>query len=203
MQEKIVSRHDFGSDGFIWVPLPVLPAYARRMKPFLWSRRAFGAFGLAAVAGTAAETQPAWRARVANDREPGERLIIRGKARRPGGASAAGVKILVYQTDAAGIYSKAEGPPKDTARLKGEFTVGPAGEYEIVTIKPGHYPGQGVPAHIHVNVVDGPGGAMHEIFEFFFAGDKYLKGGEKGIVLKLEKDASGVWRASQDFEIPN
>lgn len=173
------------------------------MKPFAFSRRAFATICLAATGSAAAETQPVWRVRVGGDREPGERLIIRGKARRPGGASAAGVKILVYQTDAAGIYSKETGQPKDTARLRGEFTVGPAGEYEIVTVKPGHYPGQGVPAHIHVNVVDGPGGAMHEIFEFFFAGDKYLKGGEKGIVLKPEKDASGVWRVSQDFEIPN
>jgi protocatechuate 3,4-dioxygenase beta subunit len=156
---------------------------------------------LSAAALWGAETDPAWRARVAAEKEPGERLIIRGRVlRNAGGPPAAGAVITVYQTDAAGIYGTQQGHPRDVARLRGRLTVGPEGQYEIVTIRPGPYPGGGVPAHIHVNLVE-PGREPREIFEFLFAGDQYLRGGAQGYVLTLRKDAQGTWIATQDVAL--
>ena len=150
-----------------------------------------------AVSVCVAAPDPAWRARVAAAAEPGDRVVIRGRVlRTPGGAPASGAALMVYQTDAAGIYSRKEGHPKDTARLRAELKAGPNGEYEIVTIRPGHYPGGGVPAHIHVNLVEPSG--PREICEFFFAGDKFLTGKEKGYVIRLERATDGTWRGEQD-----
>lgn len=148
-----------------------------------------------------AQGDPAWRARVVDENEPGEKLIIRGRVlRTPGGAPAAGVRIMVYQTDAQGIYSKQRGQPIELARLRGEFTSGPKGEYEIVTVRPGAYPEGGVPLHIHVNLVEN-GKHKGEICEFFFQGDPLLKGGEIGYVLETRKDKDGTLVAVQDFAL--
>jgi protocatechuate 3,4-dioxygenase, beta subunit len=147
------------------------------------------------------EENPAWRARVADEKEPGDRLVIRGRVlRTPGGPAAAGASIMVYQTDAGGIYSTMSGRPIDVARLRGSFRTGPNGEYEIVTIRPGRYPGGGAPAHIHVNVVE-DGKPPREIFEFFFAGDPLLPRDAKGYVLHARKDAQGRWTAVQDVAL--
>jgi hypothetical protein len=51
-----------------------------------------------------------------------------------------------------------------------------------------------------VNLVE-PGKEPREIFEFFFAGDRYLRGGEKGYVLQLRKDSKGNWLAVQDVAL--
>ncbi len=107
---------------------------------------------------------------------------------------------MVYHTDSAGIYSTKQGRPIDIARLRGQFKTGPNGEYEIVTIRPGPYPQANIPSHIHVNIVE-PGREPREICEFFFAGDPLLKGGEKGHVLQVRKDAQGIWNAVQDVPI--
>jgi protocatechuate 3,4-dioxygenase beta subunit len=148
-----------------------------------------------------ANQDPPWRARITELTEPGERLVIRGRVLRSrGGPPAAGTTILVYQTDATGIYSRGQGSPRETARLRGRFTVGLNGEYEIVTIKPGSYPAGAVPAHIHVNVLE-PGKEPREIFEFLFEGDPHLRGGEKGYVLQLRKQADGNWLALQDIAL--
>ena len=67
------------------------------------------------------------------------------------------------------------------------------GGNEIVTIRPGHYPGGGVPAHIHASV-DGV-----VIPEFLFAGDRYLKGGQEGYVMQVRRGSDGVWRGSREI----
>jgi protocatechuate 3,4-dioxygenase beta subunit len=107
---------------------------------------------------------------------------------------------MVYQTDATGIYSRSQGSPRVTARLRGRLTTGPNGEYEIVSIRPGAYPGGGAPAHIHVNLEE-PGREPREIFEFLFAGDPQLRGNEKGYVLTLRRDDRGHWLAVQDVSL--
>ena len=68
----------------------------------------------------------------------GDGGVQRGRVLRShGGPPAAGALIVVYQTDAADIYDSGKsGRPIDVARLRGQFTVGANGEYEIVTIRP-------------------------------------------------------------------
>lgn len=146
---------------------------------------------------------PAWRTRVTNETEKGDRLIIRGRfLQKAGGPAAPGVTIMVYQTDVNGIYSTKDGRPADISRLRGQLKTGPNGEYEIVTIKPGPYPGGGAPCHIHVNIVE-PGQQPREICEFFFAGDPLLSGREKGYILQTRKDAQGTLTAVQDVSLSN
>jgi hypothetical protein len=102
---------------------------------------------LLAVSATAED--PSWRAHVTGPGEPGEPLIVTGRIlNAPGKTPAAGAVLTVYQTDAKGIYGTGQGHPSTITRLRGKLTAGPQGQYEIVTIKPGHYPGGGVPAHI-------------------------------------------------------
>lgn len=165
------------------------------------SRRALIQLSCAALA-FGADQDPTWRARVVDDKEKGEPLIVRGRVlRTPGGAPAPGTTIMVYQTDARGIYKEGERvPPIKGARLRGTFVSGPRGEYEIVTVKPGAYPDGTAPLHIHVNLVES-GQEPREVCEFFFAGDPLLKGGEKGYVLQPRKDAKGVLIAMQDFAL--
>ena len=154
-----------------------------------------------AACGCRGEQDPPWRARVAGDKEPGERLVIRGRVlRSPDGPPATGAAIMVYQTDAIGIYSTRSGRPIDTARLRGELKAGPNGEYEIITIRPGPYPGGGAPAHIHVNLLES-GRPPREIFEFFFSGDPLLRGDAKGYVLQLRRNGEGAWLALQDVAV--
>ena len=133
-------------------------------------------------------------ARVTADTEPGERLIITGRIlRADGNTPASGVTLTLYQTDAAGIYGPGSGQPSEIARLRGRLVTGADGRYEIVTIRPGHYPGGGVPAHIHaaVNAVTIP--------DYLFEGDRYLKDEHPGFRLQVRQDAARVWRGSRDI----
>lgn len=153
------------------------------------------------LAAPAAEREAAWRLQLAAEREPGERLTIRGRALQRDGKAVAGTTLLLYQTDASGVYGTQPGNAMNTARLRGRLTTGPNGEYEVLTIRPGAYPGGQVPAHIHVCRVEN-GREPRPLFEFLFAGDPALRGAERGYVLTLRKDArTGAWLAVQDIEI--
>ena len=161
------------------------------------TRRSFLAFTLVPLALRSEDAK--WRARIAPDSEPGERLVIAGRVLQADGRPAPGIVLRMYQTDAKGIYGDGQGHPRQIAKLRGALTSGPNGEFEIVTIKPGNYPGGGVPAHIHLLE---PGSDTRELPEFVFAGDRYLKGNENAYVLKLERDGQGAWRARHDITLP-
>ena len=132
--------------------------------------------------------------RVTRDSEPGERLIVTGRILRSDGKTpASGVMLSLYHTDAAGIYGPGSGQPAEIARLKAKLVTGADGRYEIVTIRPGHYPGGGVPAHIHAAVND------VVIPDFLFAGDRYLADGHRGFRMDVRRSGDGVWRGTRDI----
>jgi protocatechuate 3,4-dioxygenase beta subunit len=85
---------------------------------------------------------------VAGADEPGERLVVSGRA-LDRGQPVAGVSIYVFQTDVEGRYSKvltgndAELDPP----LHGIMRSDADGRYEYETIRPGHYDGNA--AHVH------------------------------------------------------
>jgi len=88
-----------------------------------------------------------WRIVIAGPEEPGERLRVRGRVRRPDGTTPApGVTVYAYQTDATGVYAREAGAPP---RLRGFMTTDAEGRYEYLTIRPGAYPGRMAAAHIH------------------------------------------------------
>lgn len=132
--------------------------------------------------------------RVTGNSEPGERLIVTGRILRPDGKTpASGVTLSLYHTDAAGIYGQGSGQPADIARLKGRLVTGSDGRYEIVTIRPGHYPGGGVPAHIHASA----NGVV--LPDYLFAGDRYLAESHRGFRMALQRGGDGVWRGTRDI----
>jgi protocatechuate 3,4-dioxygenase, beta subunit len=109
---------------------------------------------------------------VAPENEPGERLVVSGTVFKTDGRTpVAGAKVYVYQTDINGLYRPGANDSKNP-RLKGTMVTGADGKYEYRTIKPGPYPGGGVPAHIHY-VVSAPG-HRDRVFEIVFEGDPAL-----------------------------
>lgn len=88
--------------------------------------------------------------RVVSDDEPGKALEVRGtvfdrSTRRP----VAGAVIEVYQTDDNGLYGRDGG---SEARIRGVLVTDSDGRFSLSTIRPGSYPGGGVPQHIHYTV---------------------------------------------------
>ena len=113
-------------------------------------------------------------ARMAPPGEPGERMRIEGTVYRTDGATPAeGAVIYAYQTDSGGRYSRGA-PGTEASRrhglLRGWVRTGPDGRYRFDTIKPGPYPGDRIPAHVHLTVLE-PGRRPYWIDDIVFAGD--------------------------------
>lgn len=139
--------------------------------------------------------------KIAGDNEPGIRLVIKGRLVSAGdGSPLAGVMMYAYQTDSTGHYTKTgeeTGPRKWQGRLHGWCITDSDGRYEIHTVRPGGYPGEKFPAHIHC-AVKIPGKMTGYINDFVFSDDeyvdeKYLSGlgypGDNG-VLSLRKEGN-------------
>jgi protocatechuate 3,4-dioxygenase, beta subunit len=142
--------------------------------------------------------------------EPGEPLALAGTvfgsdARTP----AAGVVIYAYHTNAAGLY--ANGTPESEwsrrhGRLRGWARTGADGRYRFETIKPSPYPGQRIPAHIHLTVLE-PGLRPYWIDDVVFDGEFGIDAayrarrdnrGGNGIV-RLGRDSGGRLLAVRDI----
>jgi protocatechuate 3,4-dioxygenase beta subunit len=146
--------------------------------------------------------------RIAPVSEPGEPLVITGTVFDGSGTKPVpGVVVFAYQTDAKGLYtpSGAARPP----RLRGWVRTDAQGRYAFRTIKPGPYPGGGVPAHVHF-VLSGAGHPRQEAEELRFEGGEYLtpeiteasrRAGRFGGVRPLVKGADGVWRCTFDLKL--
>lgn len=87
-------------------------------------------------------------ARIAPTSEPGTPFVVHATLLDPAGKPAAGVEVFAYHTDRTGIYA-APGAA-DPWRLKGWAVTGADGRFEFRTIRPGSYPRESVPAHIHL-----------------------------------------------------
>lgn len=142
--------------------------------------------------------------------EPGEPLTVTGIVRSAeDGSPLAGVVIYAYQTDAKGYYSRGT-PETEWSRrhglLRGWAKTGVDGRYTFQTIKPAPYPGQTMPAHIHLTVGE-PGRRPYYIDDIVFDGEfgvtpdyrarQEFRGGS-GIV-QLEKTPQGHWLARRDI----
>jgi protocatechuate 3,4-dioxygenase beta subunit len=102
----------------------------------------------------------------------------------------AGAVIEAWQTDARGVYGPAEGDGElRCCYLQGMVRTDAGGGYNIRTIRPGHYRGEGPPppAHIHLNVhYAGMPGVLTEVV---FEGDPYLPADASGPdVISLRKE---------------
>ena len=155
-----------------------------------------------------APAQLSSRAIIAGPEEPGERLVISGRAFAPDGKTpVAGITVYAYQTDATGHYTKtgALRPP----RLQGWARTNSDGRFEFVTIRPAPYPGRTIPAHVHF-ILWGAGYPRQWIEELRFEGDPYVtremlaeaaEAGEFAAVVPLRRAANGAWRCAVNFRV--
>jgi len=107
---------------------------------------------------------PARLTRVARiaEGEPGELLNVAGQVFAPDGRTPApGLTVYAYDTDAEGYYGA--GHTDYSPRLHGWMLTDDAVSFEWHTIRPGHYPGMRVPAHIQP-VTRGDDGGGHCAF---------------------------------------
>ena len=153
-----------------------------------------------------------WRAVIAAEQEPGERLVLRGVVYRADGPTPApNVVIYAYHTNAEGAYANGS---KETAwsrrhgRLRAWVKTGADGRYEFQTIKPAPYPSHNDPAHIHMTVLE-PGRKPYYIDDVVFAGEyrvdrEYRRSrenrGGSGIV-ELSRDSAGRWIAERNIRL--
>ncbi|MCT2562501.1 dioxygenase family protein [Chryseobacterium herbae] len=88
--------------------------------------------------------------------EKGQKLIVSGTVfQQDGKTPAPNVIIYYWQTDNNGYYSPRKGMDKRAERhghIRGWIKTDAAGKYTIKTIRPAPYPGQTLPAHIHLSV---------------------------------------------------
>lgn len=161
-----------------------------------------------AQAPTIAEQGAPSRIAIAAKEEPGERLVVAGRVFGPDGVTPlTAASVYVYHTDVKGYYTPGTNDNRNP-RLRGYMRTDAEGRYEFSTIKPGSYPNNRIPAHIHY-VVTAPG-YNERNFEIVFEGDPFLDDRVRreaanewsGFSLRrLEKDKQGVWRCSQDIKL--
>lgn len=157
-----------------------------------------------AMAEAPAELGP--RVTIADESEPGERLVISGTVFEPDGVTpASDVVLYLYHTNADGIYAK-RGDETGNARrhgyLRGWLRTDGRGSYEIRTIRPGNYPGGNAAAHIHVTVQEPDGTPEYWLPSFLFAGDTHLDADpDAPNVLELER-RDGAWHGRRDIVLP-
>jgi protocatechuate 3,4-dioxygenase beta subunit len=112
------------------------------------------------------------QAKITPPNEPGEPLLVRGQVFAPDAVAVApAVIVYAFNTDCHGHYgvNHRDYPP----RLYGWMKTDAAGRFELLTIKPGRYPGMHVPAHIHFSLWGG-GYPPQWAEELRFEGDSYL-----------------------------
>lgn len=153
--------------------------------------------------------QPSTDAQIAPTGEPGAPLLIAGRVTTPDGRAAVGVIIYAYQTDHTGIYPRSDDMPREArrhGRLRAWATTDANGHYQFRTIRPGSYPNQRIPAHVHLHVIE-PGKGTYYIDDLHFADDPFLtpadrrrltNRGGSGVALP-EQDPQGVWQARRDI----
>ena len=151
------------------------------------------------------------RARIGARGEPGEPLTLSGRVLGTDGKARANVIVYAYQTDANGIYP----PPEKSlsrwadrhGRLRGWAVSDADGGYTFDTIRPASYPGQSVPQHIHMHVIE-RGCATYYIDEVVFTDDPLLKQRQgledragSGVTTPKRDPASGVWQVVRDIHL--
>ncbi|MFG0256670.1 MAG: intradiol ring-cleavage dioxygenase [Phycisphaerales bacterium JB043] len=154
-----------------------------------------------------------WHVQIADDDEPGERIVLRGVVYETDGVTpASGVLLYAYHTDITGVY-RMDGDETGNGRrhgaLRGWLRTDEDGRYEIRTIRPASYPGRTESAHVHVSLMP-LGGEEHWIDSFLFEGDPLIsererraseRAGRFGGIVELEPDEMGVLVGRRDLRL--
>lgn len=141
--------------------------------------------------------------------EPGTPLVVTGTVRDAAGKPIEGALIYAFHTAENGSYSSRGGNVADMGdslnpRLFGYVRTDAEGRYELSTIRPGQYPTDGPPAHIHV-AITAKGFARLES-EIMLEDDSRMTPQVKDwavgagfVVARPTKDAAGVQHCTADW----
>jgi protocatechuate 3,4-dioxygenase beta subunit len=143
--------------------------------------------------------------------EPGAPLVVSGIVRDESGSPIASALVYVFQTSDNGSYSSRGGNAGDMGdslnpRIFGYMKTGADGKYEFRTIRPGQYPNDGPPAHVHYEI-SAPGFET-KATELMFEDDSRMTEGTKKWVLeagfvigKPARGDDGVSRVTADWTL--
>ncbi len=135
--------------------------------------------------------------------EPGERLLIDGRVVNESGAPVEGAVIIAYNTDPGGLYTR-EGDDMRQPRIRATVQTDAAGRFQLLTVRPGPYPGGTDPAHVHFHIA--AAGHHSEYSTIWFEGDPlvteaalakmraYMERNPRDVmdVVRVERDGRGV-----------
>ncbi len=126
------------------------------------------------------------KARIAPASEPGDPLVVHGRAVGEDGTSPiGGAVVFAYHTDREGLYNNVRAA--HTWRLKGWVQTAADGSFEFATIRPGAYPQNKIPQHIHLQILL-PDGRRYWAEELQFADDPLLPAGERAKACAVRKE---------------
>jgi protocatechuate 3,4-dioxygenase beta subunit len=120
--------------------------------------------------------------RLADDKEPGERMILHGSVmQKDGKTPAAGIILYMYHTNAKGIHAAGDQQvhARSHGRLRGWVKTDAQGKFTLNSIRPGAYPNGEIPAHIHIMVKE-PGKTRYYIDEVWFDDDPFVTNSLRG-----------------------
>ena len=199
-----------------------------QVQIFVWSFFLLCSFMSAALTGASAPQEKpecvwcgageapkdlSWDIRIAAGDEPGEPMIISGRAFKADGKTpAAGVIFYLYHTNAQGLYAKKGNETGNGVRhghLRSWLRTGKDGRYRFTTIKPAPYSNRAEPSHVHITVLE-PGKKEYWLDSFHFKGDplitdsirkRFKNLGGSGII-DLKKNKEGVWIGERTIILP-
>lgn len=145
--------------------------------------------------------------RLCPDDEPGEPMIVTGRVVDEQLMPVENALIYVFHTNHKGSYSSTGGNATMgdslNPRLFGYLRTGKDGRYEYRTIRPGPYPGDGPPAHVHYEVR--ADGFEDLVTELMFRDDRRLTGRamrgfiEAGFIIAEVRREEGAQRCVCDL----
>lgn len=141
----------------------------------------------------AVDSSPGWK-------EKGQGLMISGKAVRMDGVTpVAGVIIYYWQTDHNGYYSPGPGMDERTKRhghIRGWMKSDANGNFSLYTVRPAPYPGEEMPAHIHLSIKESDISNEYYVDELVFDDDAFLTAAKRS---KLEnRGGTGILKTKME-----
>jgi protocatechuate 3,4-dioxygenase beta subunit len=181
--------------------LGTIPAAA--FSPFLWPLPASGQdlefLGALERAQRERPKTLSSASRIAPVTEPGTRLVIHGRAvGEDGKTPVADAIIFAYHTDRQGHYDRAAAGPHSW-RLKGWVRTEAEGRFGFTSIRPGAYPGRGIPEHVHLNIFLA-NGQRYWADELRFADDPLVPPGERAAACRIRHEG-GVQHVDFAFRL--
>ena len=149
-----------------------------------------------------------WKTLMANEKEEGIPILISGTVFQADGKTPApNTLIYLYHTDIEGYYGK-NGEPRH-GRFRSWMLTDEKGRYEFRSIKPASYPNSTIASHIHMTLT-GKNFKEDWVDSILFEGDKFISAQERNNagkrggfnpILRLEKDAKGIWRGVRNIKL--